>query len=189
MECPTCRADAKSTERRPDGNSTCVNGHTHPTTEFQKFDVFNDFDHHVILYSKSTWYRRTTIMADIKTLIRKTCALSDDSRIPDPDVVMLVAGTMNKVFSIGKMNESDTQILYKDLWRTHGGYGSYRETVNAEDMIESFLRVLHSKMLNVLPKPRKPNPEYLPLFADDTLEVFETRMKDLPNVLMNWNKR
>ena len=32
--CPTCSAEIKSTERRPDGDSVCVNGHKHKTKEF-----------------------------------------------------------------------------------------------------------------------------------------------------------
>jgi hypothetical protein len=32
--CPTCRGEIKSTERRPDGDSVCVNGHKHKTKEF-----------------------------------------------------------------------------------------------------------------------------------------------------------
>jgi hypothetical protein len=32
--CPTCHAEIKSSERRPDGDSVCVNGHKHKTTEF-----------------------------------------------------------------------------------------------------------------------------------------------------------
>ena len=32
--CPTCGDEIKSTERRPDGDSVCVNGHKHKTKEF-----------------------------------------------------------------------------------------------------------------------------------------------------------
>jgi len=32
--CPTCGSFMATTERRPNGNSKCVNGHTHPTKDF-----------------------------------------------------------------------------------------------------------------------------------------------------------
>lgn len=32
--CPTCQADVKITERRPNGDSWCINGHKHKTKDF-----------------------------------------------------------------------------------------------------------------------------------------------------------
>lgn len=31
--CPICQAPTRLTERRPNGNSTCANGHTYPSAE------------------------------------------------------------------------------------------------------------------------------------------------------------
>ena len=40
--CPTCSAEIKSTERRPDGDSVCVNGHKHKTKEFFHYHPSTD---------------------------------------------------------------------------------------------------------------------------------------------------
>ena len=40
--CPTCSAEIKSTERRPDGDSVCVNGHKHKTKEFFRYHPSTD---------------------------------------------------------------------------------------------------------------------------------------------------
>ena len=37
--CPTCKGEIKSTERRPDGNSVCANGHKHKTADFFKYQA------------------------------------------------------------------------------------------------------------------------------------------------------
>ena len=34
LMCPTCGAAAGMTEKRPNGDTTCVNGHIHPASEF-----------------------------------------------------------------------------------------------------------------------------------------------------------
>lgn len=185
-KCPTCGKDGKSRERSPTGNTVCVDGHSHPSTEFDKFRDFTDFDSHIILYSKAGWYRHTDTLTDIKVLIRKIALLPDDCAVSDADAVSLVADTMHRVCAVNKsFNMGDMQKLYKEIWRdwSPNSFGKDKTAITPADMIESLLGVIRHKDISNYPKLPPPNPEYLTLATPEAVEKFNTMQTDYPDVL------
>lgn len=135
-----------------------------------KFKHFNEFDNHIIIYSKSGWYKHTDTMEDIKTLISKISG-TDIKYIQDIDVVQMVSSTMHKVLSVkGTPTYGDMDFLYKDIWRDPDTFFETRKTITMCDMVESHLRVIHLKDITNYPKLTLPRADYLPLKSNDTLE-------------------
>jgi hypothetical protein len=193
--CPTCKKPGKSRERSPTGNTFCEDGHGHPHAAFtpedpdNRFKDFSEFDVHVILYSKSSWYKHTDIMADLKTLITKIAMLPDVGCVSDVDVCQMVSGTMHKVLAVNNsLTNGDMDILYKEVWRTHGGYGENRTSITIADMIESHLRVIRHKSINHYPRLPDPNPEYLPLKDEEVLQKWSKRDAEYPEILKTITK-
>lgn len=191
--CPTCNAQAKSTERRPNGFSTCENGHKHLTSEFDthtralemeemkkqhaesvkndpRFKAFNDFDNHIILYAKG-WYKESSdVMEDVRTIVAKV-SLLERKYVSDTDIVMLVADTMYKIFAIEPMTMGDRDTLYKEVWRdwSPGKFGSPKHSLTAADIVTSHLSVIRHRNFTCCP-PLKLDPEILPLDKEDGIE-------------------
>lgn len=133
-----------------------------------KFDSFNSFDSHVILYSKS-WYLEVNELNDLRHLIHKISGV-DSEYIRDIDILRQVATTAYKVLSISGISAHDLDILYKDVWYTT--FFDIKGSISISDQISSLLRVIRYKDTTNYPELPVPDVNILPLAKEDTLATW-----------------
>lgn len=129
---------------------------------------FTTFDQHIVLYAKS-WYKETNTIEDLKVIISKI-SLMDTKYISDYDVLNLVSFCLHKVLSKSQ-TDYDLDLLYKSVWEGDRLF-TYKTSLTMTDIVNSHLRVMRYKRREFCPVLPTPNPDYLPLAHEDTLEVF-----------------
>lgn len=131
---------------------------------------FNEFDSQVALYAKG-WYKETNILEDLKIILGKICLL-ETKYISDTDLLQQTALTLHKCLAI-KTFDKDLDNLYKDIWRDWGRGANmfgYKTSLTVKDIVESHLSVLRLRNVEECPPMSAPDPKYLPLESEKTLE-------------------